>query len=66
MLTSKSKETAVSSLYSTIKKSKQLNRLQHAKSYDDLFSVQELEPSEIKIILNHDIFLKNIKKLKET
>ncbi len=36
----RSKDTAVSSLFSTVKKSKQANQLHHAKSYDDIFTVQ--------------------------
>ncbi len=40
MQSSKSKDSIVSSLYSTVKKNKPLNQLQHAKSYDDIFAVQ--------------------------
>jgi len=39
---SKNKDSVVSSLFSTVKKSKQANQLHHAKSYDDIFSIQEL------------------------
>lgn len=35
----KSKDSTVSSLFSTVKKSKQVNQLQHAKSYDDIFAI---------------------------
>lgn len=31
-------------LFSTVKKSKQMSQLNHAKSYDDIFSIHELEP----------------------
>lgn len=38
------KENPVACLFSTVKKSKQMSQLNHAKSYDDIFSVHELEP----------------------
>ncbi len=62
----RSKDTATSSLFSTVKKSKQVNQLHHAKSYDDIFAVQELEPYEVKILLNNDKSLKQMTKTNET
>ena len=56
----KSPSTTISSLYSTVKKPKNNNQLHHAKSYDDIFSIQQLDPSEIKILLNNDKSLKSL------
>lgn len=33
-------DSNMSSLYSTVKKTKQVNQLHHAKSYDDILTVQ--------------------------
>ena len=49
-----------SSLHSTVKKHN-IKQIHHAKSYDNLLILHELDPTEVKVLLNNDKSLKLIK-----